>query len=81
MIAEWTITRPKDLMHEIWPELTASIEETRHVKIYADTPYHDIDIRGEIKADPDLYDWEQELSMALTALQAKEVLRSQGFPV
>lgn len=80
LIAEWSITRPKDCLHEVWEELTASIEEVRHVKIYADTPWHDIDIESGLEpAEP--YDWEKELDMVLTGLSAKEHLRSQGFPV
>ncbi len=80
LVAAWSITRPQDLFHEIWPDLTPSIEETRHVKIYADEPYHGIDVGTELPpAEP--YDWEQELDMALTALEAKAYMREKGFPV
>jgi hypothetical protein len=80
LIANWSIVRPQDLFHEIWPDLTPSIEEIRQVKIYADRPYHDIDVQGETgRADP--YDWERELRIALTAHEAKHHLRSLGFPV
>lgn len=79
LVAAWSITRPQDLLHEIWPDLTPSIEETRHVKIYADEPYHGIDVGAELPpAEP--YDWEQELDMALTALEAKAYMREKGFP-
>ncbi|HHH35695.1 MAG TPA: hypothetical protein ENK48_02565 [Gammaproteobacteria bacterium] len=80
LVAAWSITRPRDLLHEIWPDLTPSIEETRHVKIYADEPWHGIDVGAELPpATP--YDWENELDMALTALEAKAHLRDKGFPV
>jgi len=80
LIAEWSITRPKDCLHEVWEELTPSIEEVRHIKIYANTPWQDIDLgKGLEPAEP--YDWETELDMVLTALNAKAHLRSQGFPV
>ncbi len=80
LVAAWSLTRPRDLFHEIWPDLTPSIEETRHVKIYADEPYHGIDVGAELPAvEP--YDWEQELDMTLTALEAKAYMRDKGFPV
>lgn len=79
-IAEWSIVRPKDLLHEVWPDLTPSIEETRHVRIFADEPYCGIHVEREMEAvDP--YWWEQELDLALTALEAKEYLRARGVPV
>lgn len=79
-IAEWTIERPQDLLHEVWPDLTPSIAETRIVRIYADEPWHHIHIDSEVESvDP--YDWELELDMALTALEAKEALRARGFSV
>ncbi len=80
LIAGWSITRPKDCLHEVWEELTPSIEEVRHIKIYADTPWHDIDL-GEGLAPAEPYDWEKELDMMLTGLSAKAHLRNQGFPV
>ncbi|MBI5450176.1 MAG: hypothetical protein HY940_02350 [Gammaproteobacteria bacterium] len=80
LIAEWSITRPDNLLHEVWADLTPSIEELRHVKVYAATPFHGIDVRPA-PFDSGLYDWEYELDMALTALQAKQALRAQGFPV
>ncbi len=80
LIAGWSITRPQDCLKEVWEELTPSIEEVRHVKIYADTPWHEIDL-GEGLVPEEPYDWEKELDMVLTGLSAKEHLRSQGFPV
>jgi hypothetical protein len=80
LIAEWSVDRPQDLLHEIWPDLTPSIAETRHVKIYADGPYRGIEVAREIEVvDP--YDWEQDLDMALTAYEAKNALRARGMPV
>lgn len=80
LIHEWGMTRPKDILHEVWPDLTASIEETRYVKIYADEGYHHIDVPDPLPpAQP--YDWEYELDMALLALQAKEHLRAQGAQI
>lgn len=78
LIHEWGMTRPKDVFHAIWPDLTPSIEETRYVKVYAAEGYHDIDIPDELPlAEP--YDWEQELEMALLARQAMEHLRAHGI--
>ncbi len=79
LIAEWDVTRPKDLMHEIWPDLTSSPEETRYTRIYADMAYRDIDVASIQPATP--YDWEQELDMALLAYEGKEALREQGYDV
>ncbi len=80
MIAEWSIIRPENLLHEIWPELTPCIEETRQVRIFADKPWHDIHVHRELDAvDP--YDWEKDLDMALTAYEAKIALREKGFNV
>jgi hypothetical protein len=79
-IAEWTIDRPQNLLHDVWPDLTPSINETRVVKIYADTPWRNIHVASEVESvDP--YDWEKDLDMALTALEAKESLRARGFAV
>lgn len=80
MIGEWSITRPKDFLNEIWVELTPNIEETRFVKIFADEPYHDIEVNATLE-DAEPYGWEIELDMALTALKAKLHLKERGFPV
>jgi len=79
-ILDWSIERPQDLLHEIWPELTASIAETRQVRIYADEPWHDIDTGAALEPQQP-YAWEKDLDMALTAYQAKMMLREQGYPV
>lgn len=79
LIAEWDVTRPKDLLHEVWPDLTASIEEVRRTRIYADAAYRDIDVASIQPATP--YDWERELDMALLAIEGKEALRKHGFQV
>jgi hypothetical protein len=78
LIHEWGMTRPKDLFHDIWPDLTPSIEETRYVKVYADEGYYDIEVEDDQPA-AEPYDWEQELEMALLARQAMEHLRAQGM--
>ena len=79
-ILDWTIERPADLFHEVWPDLTPNIAETRRVRIYADEPWQAIDI-GKTLEPQAPYDWEKELDMALTAYQAKMLLREQGYPV
>ncbi len=79
IIAEWEVTRPKDLLREVWPDLTPNIEETRHTRIYADGPYQGIDVTNIQHATP--YDWEEEVNMALLAIEAKEHLRSSGYEV
>lgn len=77
LIHEWGMTRPQDLFHEIWPDLTPSIEETRYVKVYAEREFQDIDVPDALPpAEP--YDWERELEMALLARQALEHLKAQG---
>lgn len=80
LVASWSITRPQDLLHEVWPDLTPSIEEVRQVKIFADTPWHTIDVSASLDTVTP-YDWERELDMALTALEAKAHLRAQGVAV
>ena len=61
LVAEWDITRPADVLKEAWPDLTGSPEEVRRTKIFADTPYHEIDLSSIQQATP--YDWEKELEM------------------
>ena len=79
-ILDWTIERPGDLFHEVWPDLTPNIAESRRVRIYADEPWQAIDLGNTLEPLAP-YDWEKELDMALTAYQAKMMLREQGFPV
>ncbi len=78
MIEEWSITRPRNILHDIWPDLTPSLEEIRHTRIYADAPYHAICLPDE-QSPGGSYDWESELEMALLALQAKHSLRATGL--
>ena len=79
LLDSWSITRPKDLLHEVWPDMTPSIEETRITRVYAvnDLPLQKLTLQTQ--ATP--YDWEAELQMALLALEAKQELRSRGIRV
>jgi hypothetical protein len=80
IIDEWSIARPENLLQEAWPDLSPSIEETRHVRIYADKSVAEIpQYAPEQMAEP--YDWEADLEMALLAIEAKEHLRSRGIAV
>jgi len=79
LLEEWSLTRPKDLLHEVWPDLTGNLEETRLVRIYANEGFHDIHSSLEEK-NISGYDWEQDLQMAETALRAKEEMKNRGFP-
>ena len=80
LIASWSVTRLQDLFHDVWPDLTPNIEEVRQVKIFADRPYHDLDVQEALPvAVP--YDWERDLNVALMAHEAKRHLQSLGFPV
>ncbi|MDH5546541.1 MAG: hypothetical protein OEZ43_13180 [Gammaproteobacteria bacterium] len=80
LVDEWTVTRQRDLLKEIWPDLTGSIEENRIVRVYADRPWHQLKLRAEV--DPSKqYSWEYELLMTETAYQAKQEMRTRGFPV
>ena len=76
LIEEWSITRPADLFHEIWPDLTPSMEETRHTRLYASTDYFDIVVDDEENVEG--YDWEKELEMALLGHEAKQFLHAKG---
>ncbi|MDH5259701.1 MAG: hypothetical protein OEX07_16930, partial [Gammaproteobacteria bacterium] len=79
LLEEWSVTRPQDLLHEIWPDLTGNLEETRLVRIYANEGYHDI--HSALKEENTKgYDWEQDLQMAETALRAKQEMKNRGFP-
>ena len=80
LIEEWSVTRPKDLLNEIWPDLSPNIEETRVIRIYANSDYHDISIDEDaLSVKP--YDWENELLVADTALQAKNEMKQRGVPL
>ena len=80
LIDYWTVTRAKDLLHEIWPDMTPSIEENRQVRIYADAPYHGLALPATLPPCTP-YDWEQDLYMAELALEAKREMVMRGFPV
>ncbi len=79
LIAEWSILRMADILHEVWPDLTPSIEEERKVRIFAAKPYQEIAVVPPAEpAAKTGYAWEADLEMALTSLKAKEFLRQQG---
>ena len=80
IIDDWSINRPENLLQEAWPDLSPSIEETRHVRIFADASVKDIpQYAPEQMATP--YDWEADLEMALLTIEAKQHLRSRGIAV
>lgn len=78
-IEAWEVERPKDLLHEIWPDMTPSIEEVRKVHIFA---HKSVDTLEPAQSLPtaEAYDWEKDLYMALLALQAKREAQAHGFP-
>lgn len=78
LIEQWSITRPADLLHAVWPDLSPNIEETRHVKIFADRPWHGLEPVAETPPVTP-YDWEAELDMALLAREAKAELLALGY--
>jgi hypothetical protein len=79
LIDSWDVIRPKDILHDIWPDMTPSIAETRHVHIYA---HHSLDDLNPAQglAPVQSYPWEKDLQMALLALQAKQEVQGRGFP-
>lgn len=80
LIDEWTVIRPENLFHDIWPDLTPNIEEQRITRIYANECCHDIQLADKMRSvEP--YDWEQELKLAQLALEAKQHIRARGFHV
>lgn len=80
LVDEWSVIRERDLLREVWPDLTGNIEETRQVRIYADAPFHDIKIDRSI-VPAKIYSWEEDLLMAQTAYAAKMDIQRRGFPV
>jgi len=79
LLDSWSVTRPKNLLHEIWPDLTPNIEETRITKIYIDTGIAPDAISTlQNCAASKIYDWEKELQFALLALEAKQELQMRG---
>lgn len=79
LIDSWDVTRPKDILHDIWPDMTPSITETRHVHIYAHNSLDELQ-SPQALAPLQPYDWEKDLQMALLALQAKQEVQARGFP-
>lgn len=79
LIDSWHVNRPKDILHDIWPDMTPSIAETRHVHIYAHNSVDDLQPAQGL-APLQSYDWEKDLQMALLALQAKQEVQNRGFP-
>jgi hypothetical protein len=79
LLDNWDVVRPTNILHEIWPDMTPSIEETRHVHIYLHNSVEDLQ---PAQALPPMqgYDWEKDLHMALLALEAKQEVQSRGFP-
>ena len=79
LLEEWSVTRPKDLLHDVWPDLTGNLEETRVVRIFANEDYHHLHStlkEGNARG----YDWELDLQMAVTAIKAKQEMKNRGFP-
>jgi len=79
LVDSWEVIRPKDILHSIWPDMTPSIEEIRHVHIYAHNSVDDLQTPQAIPPAQS-YDWEKDLQMALLALQAKQEVQARGFP-
>jgi hypothetical protein len=76
LIDHWKVTRAKDLLHAIWPDMTPNIEEHRLVRIYADKTLTHIKQDTTTDISP-VYDWEKDLQMAELALEAKTELDMQ----
>ena len=79
LLDSWSINRPKDILHDPWPDMTSSIEETRITKIYIKNMFQLSRISDPVSSL--IYDWEKELQMALLAIEAKQNLRSRGIRV
>lgn len=77
---EWQVTRPENLLHESWPDLTPSIEEVRKIRVYVLADLYDQLISPELEPEKP-YDWEMDLDMAMTVLEAKAFLRSRGMQI
>jgi hypothetical protein len=80
LLDSWSVTKPKDLLFEIWPDMTRNIEETRHTRIYLRTDHEPMDKISSVSSFK-LYDWEKDLRMAQLALEAKLELFLQGYRV
>ncbi|MCI0504468.1 MAG: hypothetical protein L0Z73_00015 [Gammaproteobacteria bacterium] len=79
LLDSWTVHRPQNLLHAIWPDMTPNIEETRITRVYAANDFPLEKIPAVENKTP--YDWEAELQMVLLALEAKQQLRSRGMRV
>ena len=79
LLDSWSVTRPRDVLHEVWPDMTPSIEETRITKVYAANQLPLGKNTVEQQFTP--YDWEKELHMALLAIEAKNNLRARGVNI
>jgi hypothetical protein len=79
LLDSWDVIRPENILHEIWPDMTPSIEEIRYVHIYL---HNSVDDLQPAQGLPPVqgYDWEKDLQMALLALEAKQEVQSRGFP-
>jgi hypothetical protein len=80
LLDQWESLRPKNILHDVWPDMTPSIEEARQVHIYAHSSIGDINLVKSLPPSQP-YDWEKDFQMALLALQAKREVQSRGFPV
>ncbi len=77
---EWQVTRPENILQEAWPDLTGNIKEVRKTRIYIDKEI--VSRTEEPELNPvDPYDWELDLDMATSVLQAKAFLKSRGMQV
>lgn len=79
-IDTWTVERPQDLLHDIWPDMTPSIEEIRQVHIFQHNSLAPLPPLEKLPPSQP-YDWEKDLNMALLARQAKREIEARGFPV
>jgi len=80
---QWEVTRAENLLNKIWPDMTANIEETRQVQVYAlkTIAQNKQDISEAIvrqQATPP-YFWETELEMAELASEAMATLQRTPF--
>ncbi|MDH5325629.1 MAG: hypothetical protein OEZ68_05010 [Gammaproteobacteria bacterium] len=78
LLDQWSITRPENLLHEIWPDMTPNPEEQRHTRIYVLPQFQDIPLPTELPAKTE-YPWETDHNMAMLALEAKRQLQTQGI--
>ena len=80
LLDSWSITTPKDLLFEIWPDMTPNIEQTRHTRIYLRSEIEHI-CKIPASSTGKIYDWEKNLQMTQLALEAKQELKLQGYRV